>query len=129
MRHSLCQESACQIEDTVSLQNIFISARPGVAEKVVSLSLFNVSLHLSVCLLCRYGRVGDGSVWGAWEWEYSEGIVLCCFWGDINRCLSTPDGAPGTDQRDDSTEVQLGEPVNFLGLLPRACGSGYSEWG
>lgn len=37
--------------------------------------------------------------------------------GDMNKCLFAPDGTLTMNQRNDSTQIQLGEPMSCLGYL------------
>jgi hypothetical protein len=53
------------------------------------------------------GEPGNG---GHAECCVNGGKAECCincFWGDMNKCLSTPDGAPGTDQSMISPKFRL----------------------
>lgn len=44
-------------------------------------------------------------------------------WGGLNKCLYTPDGITMTNQSKYFMNVQLGDPINILGLLPE-CNEG-----
>lgn len=46
-------------------------------------------------------------------------VLYDFFWRDLNNCLISPDRAPTTDHREDSTRARLGEPM-FISLHTEA---------
>ena len=45
-------------------------------------------------------------------------------WGDVNKCLPTPDRESMTDQSTDATNVYMGEPMSVIGFIYRSLGEG-----
>lgn len=92
--------------------------------------------RISLGLLKYWAKRSAGPVW----------LKICCgheselpcpkfcvtfFWGggDMNRCLFIPDRTWTRDQRNNSTQVQCGEPVHLLELLIGVWVRGYRSVG
>lgn len=57
-----------------------------------------------------------------------RGTLLCArFWGDVNKPLLTQDGELMTDQRNDASRVQFGDPMNFYLDTNRSILRGYLQ--
>lgn len=61
----------------------------------------------------------------SWAFAFRNCVVWFCSWGDVNKCLLTPERELRTEQTRDATRVRVCEPVSFTGVAWRKMGKSY----